>query len=128
MKLLADENFPRPAVTALRERGLDVSWVAETTPGASDHEVLAECIRARRTLLTFDKDFGELAYYQGLPSECGVILFRITPQNPEEVAALAVAALESRPSWTGCFSVVTRKSIRVRRLPPPRADAPGSRT
>jgi predicted nuclease of predicted toxin-antitoxin system len=119
MKLLADENFPRPAVTALRELGLDVSWVAEATPGAAGEEVLAECIRASRTLLTFDKDFGELAYRQGLPSECGVILFRITPQTPNEVAALAVAALQSRPSWTGSFSVVTRKSIRVRRLPPP---------
>ena len=119
MKLLADENFPRPAVTALRELGLDVSWVAEATPGAAGEQVLAECIRTSRTPLTFDKDFGELAYRQGLPSECGVILFRITPQTPSEVAALAVAALQSRPSWTGSFSVVTRKSIRVRRLPPP---------
>ena len=92
MRLLADENFPRPAVVALREAGVDVLWIAETGSGMSDDEVLAQCIATHRTLLTFDKDFGELAYRRSLPSGCGIILFRITPQTPDEVAALAVAA------------------------------------
>ena len=117
MKLLADENFPRPAVAALRKAGLDVLWIAETNPGACDDEVLRQCISGNRTLLTFDKDFGELAYRRRLPSHCGIVLFRITPQTPDEVAALAVAALGSRHSWAGCFSVVTRQRIRIRPLP-----------
>jgi len=29
MTFLADENFPRPAVEALRQAGLDVHWIAE---------------------------------------------------------------------------------------------------
>jgi hypothetical protein len=33
---LADENFPRPAVQALRDAGLDVLWIAEANPGAPD--------------------------------------------------------------------------------------------
>ena len=117
MRLFADENFPRPAVAALREAGLDVLWIAETNPGAPDDEVLAQCISTRRTLLTFDKDFGELAYRRGLPSDCGIILFRLTPQTPEEVAAFALAAIGSQPSWAGYFSVVTRQKIRMRPLP-----------
>ena len=75
MRLFADENFPRPAVVALREAGLDLLWIAETHPGAPDDEVLAHCISTRRTLLTFDKDFGEPA-------------FRLTPQTPGEVGRL----------------------------------------
>jgi predicted nuclease of predicted toxin-antitoxin system len=126
MRLLADENFPRPAVAALREAGLDVLWIAETGPGVADDEVLAQCIATRRTLLTFDKDFGELAYRRGLPADCGIILFRITPQAPDEVAAIAIAAIGSQPSWDGCFSVVTQKGIRVRPLPAPRTNDPGS--
>ena len=55
MKLFADENFPRPAVMALRGSGLDVLWIAETHPGAPDDEVLAQCISTKRTLLTFAK-------------------------------------------------------------------------
>jgi hypothetical protein len=55
MKLFADENFPRPAVAALRESSLDVLWIAETHPGAPDDEVFAQCISTKRTLLTFAK-------------------------------------------------------------------------
>ena len=117
MRFFADENFPRPAVAALRKVGLDLHWIAETHPGASDDEVLNQCIRTRRTLLTFDKDFGEMAYRRGLPSECGIILFRLTPQSPDEVAALAQAAIGSQSSWEGYFSVVTRYKIRMRQLP-----------
>jgi predicted nuclease of predicted toxin-antitoxin system len=90
MMLLADENFPRPAVSALREAGLDVLWIAEISPGAADDEVLAHCVATHRTLVTFDKDFGELAYRRGLPADCGIILFRITPQTPEEIAVLGL--------------------------------------
>lgn len=124
MMLLADENFPRPAVAALREAGLDVLWIAETNPGEADDEVLSRCVAAHRTLLTFDKDFGELAYRRGLPADCGIILFRITPQTPEEVAALAVSAVKSQPTWAGSFSVVTPQRIRVRPLPTPPKNEP----
>jgi len=41
MKLLADENFHRPALQALRQAGVDVLWIAEPNAGAPDDEVLA---------------------------------------------------------------------------------------
>ena len=41
MRILADENFPRPAVKALREAGWDVLSIAEERPGISDDEVAA---------------------------------------------------------------------------------------
>jgi hypothetical protein len=47
MRLLAGENFPRPAIVTLREAGLDVVSIAETGPGARDDEVLAQCIATR---------------------------------------------------------------------------------
>ncbi len=117
MTFLADENFPRPAVEALRQADLDVQWIAEVDPGAPDDKVLALCVSTERTLLTFDKDFGELAYHRGLPSQCGIVLFRITAQSPDEIAALALSAIRSQPSWRGHFSVVTRQRIRTRPLP-----------
>ena len=117
MKLLADENFPRPALQALRHAGFDVLSIAETNAGAPDEEVLALCVSTNRTLLTFDKDFGELAYRTGLPAQCGIVLFRVTPQTPDEVVALALLAIQSQPSWVGHFSVVTRQKIRMRPLP-----------
>jgi hypothetical protein len=41
MTFLADENFPRPALDALRKAGWDVLSIAEECPGVSDEEVAA---------------------------------------------------------------------------------------
>ena len=76
MTFMADENFPRPALAALRNAGWEVFSVAEECPGISDEEVAALCSESQRVLLTFDKDFGELARASALPPTCGVILFR----------------------------------------------------
>jgi predicted nuclease of predicted toxin-antitoxin system len=77
MRFLANENFPGEAVTALQTTGHDVSWVRVLAPGMNDHDVLAWAVRESRVLLTFDKDFGELAWSRGLPATCGIVLFRI---------------------------------------------------
>jgi predicted nuclease of predicted toxin-antitoxin system len=61
MRFLANENFPGTAVTALIAAGHDVMWVRNAAPGMSDPDVLAWAARDERTILTFDKDFGELA-------------------------------------------------------------------
>jgi predicted nuclease of predicted toxin-antitoxin system len=61
MRFLANENFPGAAVTALEAAGHDVVWIRTAAPGAIDRDVLAWAAREERILLTFDKDFGELA-------------------------------------------------------------------
>ena len=96
MRLLANENFPGDAVAALRGNGYDVCWIREDAPGIGDPQVLAWAMREKRVLLTFGKDFGELAYRTGLPAECGVILFRIPMPSSAYVAKAATAVLNSR--------------------------------
>jgi predicted nuclease of predicted toxin-antitoxin system len=113
MRILANENFPGDAVAALRERGHDVAWVRSDAPGSSDEEVLARAQVEGRIIVTFDKDFGELAFRSRLLASSGVILFRISAPSAERVARIAVAALESRTDWAGYFSVVEDKRIRV---------------
>ena len=61
MRILANENFPGTAVRALQGRGHDVAWVRFDAAGSSDIEVLARAQAEGRILVTFDKDFGELA-------------------------------------------------------------------
>lgn len=117
MRLLANENFPRVAVDALRAEGHDVFWVRTEAPGSSDREVLRRADVENRTLLTFDKDFGELAYRSGLPASAGVILFRIPTSSPRHAAATAVAVLRSRDDWAGYFSVVEPSRLRMTPLP-----------
>ena len=62
MRFLADENFPFPALVALRDGGYEVSSIAEDHAGSPDELVAATCDNEERILLTFDKDFGDLVY------------------------------------------------------------------
>ncbi len=117
MRILANENFPGDAVEALRQQGHDVAWVRTDAPGSSDQAVLQRAQAEDRIVVTFDKDFGELAFRVKLPASCGIILFRISTASPQQVARAAVAALESRTDWAGNFSVVEDRRIRVTPLP-----------
>ncbi len=117
MRLLANENFPGDAVNALRARGHDVAWVRTDAPGSSDRAILERAQLEDRIVITFDKDFGELAFRSQLPAARGVILFRISAPSSAYVAQVTVAALESRTDWGGHFSVVEDDHIRMTRLP-----------
>ncbi len=116
MRLLANENFPSLAVVALRAAGHDVVWARADMPAASDEAVLRRAQVESRVIVTFDKDFGELAYHQGLPASCGVILFRLRMQSPEYIRDQVVAMLSQPKDWSGHFAVVDELRTRVRRL------------
>jgi predicted nuclease of predicted toxin-antitoxin system len=118
MRILANENFPGDAVAKLRQRGHDVAWVRTDAPGMSDQEVLKRAKVEDRVLITFDKDFGELAFRARLPASSGIVLFRVSAPSSAHVARVAVAALESRMDWAGHFSVVEDTRIRMTELPP----------
>jgi len=116
MRFLANENVPLDAVSALRETGHDIVWVRTDAPGSSDEDILARAVSEERVLITFDKDFGELAFHSHLPSKCGIILFRVPESSSAYIAKVVVAAVESRSDWTGHFSVVEENRIRMRPL------------
>lgn len=117
MRLLADENFPGDAVSALREQGHDALWIRTHAPGSLDPIVLSLAQKENRILLTFDKGFGELAFHAGLPASCGVILFRIPTTSPDFVTRRVLAVLSSRADWSGHFTVVEPDRIRMTPLP-----------
>jgi len=61
MRILADENIPGKAVQGLREGSHDVLWIRESSPGFTDPEIMRIAVEQQRIIVTFDKDFGELA-------------------------------------------------------------------
>jgi predicted nuclease of predicted toxin-antitoxin system len=116
MRFLANENFPLDAVEALRQKGHDVIWIRTESPGISDPEVLSRAQAEDRILLTFDKDFGELAFRIKLPATSGIILFRISAPSSAVVAQKVIVAIALREDWIGHFSVVEDDKIRMRKL------------
>ncbi len=117
MRLLANENFPADAVDALRARGHDVAWIRTDAPGSRDETILARAQSEDRIIVTFDKDFGELAFRARLRASSGIVLFRISAPSSTHVARVAVAALESRADWAGHFAVIEDGRIRMTPLP-----------
>jgi predicted nuclease of predicted toxin-antitoxin system len=118
VRILANENVAGHTVEALRRRGHDVAWIRTEAPGASDQQVLGRASEEGRTLLTFDKDFGELAFRAQLGPAGGVILLRLRGSAPDVVTRLIVEALDGRDDWPGHFSVIEADRIRMAPLSP----------
>lgn len=116
MRILADENIPGAAVQRLRDEGHDVLWIRESCPGVSDEAVIGLAIEDRRIIITFDKDFGELAVVRTSPLPEGIVLFRIVMESPSSVAATVCATLASRDDWLGHIAVIDASRIRMRPL------------
>ena len=114
MRFLANENFPGAAVKALESAGHDVVWVRAAAPGTSDRDVLAWTVRDERILLTFDKDFGELARTSALPATCGIVLFRMPMPRPGDAGQRLADLISERDDWVGHFSVMEPGRIRMR--------------
>ena len=108
--LLADENCPAPSIRLLRDHGFDVLAIAETRPGMTDVDVLRLACSERRWLLTFDLDFGELAFNRQLPLPPAIILVRAS----EDFSALVTAALSSGHADEGGFFVLDDRGLRWR--------------
>lgn len=116
MRILADENFPGDVVSLLLEKGHDVLWARRDMPGAADSELLDLAQREERFVVTFDKDFGDLAFYRALPANAGVILFRLRSPSSDRLKHSILKALESRSDWSGHFSVVEDGRIRMTKM------------
>jgi predicted nuclease of predicted toxin-antitoxin system len=111
MRFLANENFPLDAVEALRQNGHDVLWIRVESPGISDREVLSRAQAENRILLTFDQDFGELAFRSRLLASVGIILFRIRVPSGSVVAEKVAKVISLRDDWYGHFTVIEEDKI-----------------
>jgi predicted nuclease of predicted toxin-antitoxin system len=116
MRLLANENIPLDAVEALRVTGHDVLWIREEAPGSTDIEVMALAHKEERILITFDKDFGELAFRTKQPPARGIILFRLPMISSAYIAKALVKVVRLRDNWDECFAVVEEDRIRIKTL------------
>ncbi len=116
-RFLADENVPADAVEAARQAGFDMAWVQEASPGADDEAVLSMSLAEGRVLMTFDKDFGEMAFRQGKNTTCDVILLRPRLRSPDYVSQFVVAVRNEQIDWEGHFAVAQEEKVRIVPLP-----------
>src|SRR5450432_2924127 len=84
MKFLANENFPIDSTEYLRGKGFDVIAVGSDFFGISDKEVIEIAEKEERTILTFDRDYGELICKFGYKPTQGVIYLRLKKYESDE--------------------------------------------
>lgn len=114
MKLVADEGVDRPIVEQLRRDGHEVLYIAESDSGISDDQVLDFANRHAATLITTDKDFGELIFRQNRLSQ-GILLLRLAGLPSAVKAQVVSSALRQHgPEMVGSFTVVSPAAVRVR--------------
>ena len=117
IRLLANENWPRPALLVLRAQGLDVESVTELMRRASDADVLRHAVAQQRWILTLDRDYGELVFRRQLPPPPAIVYLRQGPFAPAWPAQV-VNSLLARASWAaGHLVVVDGRTVRRRALP-----------
>lgn len=115
MKCVADENVDASIVSALREAGHSVWYVAEESQGILDDDVLRKAASENALLLTSDKDFGDLVFRQGRAA-AGVLLLRIAGVPTRDKGRIVAGAVgEYQDELQGAFSVLTRTALRVRK-------------
>ena len=85
LRFLADENIFPQVISYLRKLGHDVKGIREFgIPQTTDDKIIDIATKEERTIVTFDKHFGDILRYppQNLS---GIILIRIHPPLLEDI-------------------------------------------
>ncbi len=116
-KFLANENIPLATILRLRNEGFDVSSIGLDAPSITDREVMQIAANENRTIITFDRDYGELIYKYGFRPPAGVIYLRMQNYQPEEPAELILKLLNDQNlEFVGLFTVADERSVRQRKI------------
>lgn len=116
MNIVADESVEKEIIATLRSQGFSVFSIRESSPGATDEEVLKMARETGTALLTPDKDFGTLVYHKKLFSS-GVVLYRLADiGNDEKCRIISQALREYVKDLQNNFCVISSSEIRIRKL------------
>lgn len=115
MKLLTNENIPLASVNILMKEGFDVLAVGQGFSGFFDDEVMELAIGQKRTIFTFDRDYGELIFKKGYRPEAGVIYLRWKTFRPEDPGLFLVDFFRTTNiHFENRLTVISEDSVRQR--------------
>lgn len=116
MKLLANENFPYKSIHYLRAKGYDVLSIGMDNPSIKDSEVMTIAINEERTIVTFDRDYGELIFRYDYKPEKGVIYLRLDEYEPEQPGYIIEEIIKNKEiDLTKALTVVDKNGLRQRK-------------
>ena len=114
---MANENFPLFSIKLLRKAGHKTASVIEETPRAKDLDILKRAQKENLVILTFDRDYGDLVFREGLLPPPAILFFRQEPYPPDRPADLVLAMLSVPQQAEGCMVVISERNIRRKHFP-----------
>ena len=116
MKFLANENIPLASVQYLRNKGFDVSYVGHEFSGIEDRLILDIAQTQERTILTFDRDYGELIFKYQFKPGYGVIYLRLDDYTPNEPGRIVENLINVHHiDFRNSLTVVDKNGLRQRK-------------
>lgn len=116
IKLLANENFPYTSIKVLRNAGFDVLAIGDKHSGIRDNEVMEIAIKEERTIVNFDRDYGELVFKHGYRPIQGIIYFRWSNFTPDEPGVYLLELFnQSLIDINSSLTVIDKNIIRQRK-------------
>ena len=116
MKLLANENFPYKSIHYLKEKGFDVLSIGMDNPSITDAEVMQIAIKEERTILTFDRDYGQLIFQHNYKPEKGVIYLRLDEYGPQQPGLIIEEIVTNNEiDLSRALTVIDKNGIRQRK-------------
>jgi predicted nuclease of predicted toxin-antitoxin system len=113
VKLLLDTCAWSGARHVLQEAGHDVIWAGDWPEDPGDEEILARAYRDGRTVVTLDKDFGELAIVHRMP-HCGIVRLVGIAARRQGQACLHAIAQHGHQLRQGAIVTVEPGRMRIR--------------
>jgi predicted nuclease of predicted toxin-antitoxin system len=111
MKLLLDTCVWGGVCKELQSAGHDVIWAGDWPSDPGDDEILERAYQERRTLVTLDKDFGELAIVHEMP-HFGII--RLVDLSSTQQASVCLRVINLHGNKLEKGAIITAESNRLR--------------
>ncbi len=116
-RLFLDQNIRIEIAESLRQDGHTIVHATEVGLRERDDEtVFRWAVENHLTLVSFDVDFAERAYW-GREPHLGIVRLRLEPQTPEHVlpSLRSFLAAYSPEDMRNALVILTEKKVRIRR-------------
>jgi predicted nuclease of predicted toxin-antitoxin system len=114
--IIADECLDAGITTIIRNAGYEVLSIQERYSGFADIDILDLVKTYRGTLITEDKDFGELVFAYGY-KDVSVIFLRYDKEDFSDIVSKVLYVLKGmKKEPTHKFVTITKHKIRVREI------------
>ncbi|MBK8981543.1 MAG: DUF5615 family PIN-like protein [Ignavibacteria bacterium] len=116
LKFLVDVGVGKKVETFLYESGHDIKSIRQIDHRMKDSQILKLANEEKRTIITMDKDFGELVFNSGM-SHYGVLLLRLDDSDGEEkVEIIKEIFTKYESSIRSNFCVYQNSRLRIKKV------------